>query len=160
MHADWVVILHARPEEQSRYAAMQETLGLGACMAVEERFSTYELINYVDAILAPNLSTLGIEAICAGRDRVAFVNYWGQWKHPFRRYSESLVVSDNRQLEALLESWARGEGSQDPSALTAFRRDFDVGFDGRAIERYKEEMRALAGLGTSPVHEPPRVSAC
>lgn len=163
IHRDWIVILHARDEDQRLYAAMQERLGVGARMVLEERFGTYELIVYVDAVLAPNLSTLGIEAICAGRDRVAFINYWGEWRHPFRRYDESLVVSESRQLEALLDRWARGEGAQDPSTLAEFRRDFDVEFDGRALERYKAEMRALAGLGAAsapvPVPEPERVSA-
>lgn len=34
-------------------------------------------------------------------------------------------------------------------ALERIRNDFDVGFDGKALERYKREMLNLAGMGGS-----------
>jgi hypothetical protein len=140
-HADWVVILNCRRPERASYATMLERLGRSGVLVAEEDFSTYELIAYADAIVVSNSSTVGIEAVCAGRAHVLFVNYWGEWKHPFLRNAKDLA--------AKLEDWAAGGPGPDPSALEAFRRDFDVGFDGKALERFKNEMRALARIGTS-----------
>ncbi|GEM_PF-3980136 len=148
-HPEWAIILHGRGPERVWYANFAARMGGSAQMASEDDFSTYELMAYVDAIVTANLSTVGIEAICAGRERVVFMNYWGDWNHPFRRYSPDLVVSSGAELSTLLRRWALGERGQSPASLEAFRRDFDVGFDGQALERFKTEMRALAGKVTS-----------
>lgn len=149
VHPDWTVVLHCRPMERAIYRARLERVPNPVRIVMEDQFSTYELIAYADGIVASNLSTVGIEAICAGRERVLFVNYWGEWNHPFLRYSPDLVVSNPKDLAAKLEAWAAGGSGPGPAALEAFRRDFDVGFDGRSQERFKAEMRALAGKVTS-----------
>lgn len=144
-HREWVIILHCRKAQQAWFSDFISRMGENERMVTEAQFSTYEFIAYVDAIVATNVSTVGIEAICAGRERVVFVNHWGG-KNPFLVYSSGLVVSSGGALSAQLNRWACGEQGQSRAALEAFRRDFDVGFDGMALERYKDEMRKLAGL--------------
>lgn len=145
-HQDWIVIMHCRRPERAAYQDLLGELAGQGALVMEEDFTTYELIVYVDGIVTANLSTVGIEAICAGRGRVVFMNYWGRWKHPFASYVAELVAHDPKDLVDRLEGWAADHGPEDGTALDAFRRDFDVGFDGLAGERYKDEMRALAGL--------------
>lgn len=143
-HPDWNVVVRPRPRTKLLYTELLARSGAGAGLGIDFEFSTYELIAFSDAVVAPNLSTVGIEAICAGKGHVLFVNYWGRWDHPYRRYSPDLVVSSSKELAARLEAWAGGAPGHEPAVLQAFRRDFDVGFDGRALERYKDQMRSLA----------------
>lgn len=148
-HRDWTVVVRSRAEHQALFVRLLDSLGNPQRIVIEAAFSTYDLIAYADGVLAANLSTVGIEAICAGLENVLFLSYWGTWRHPFQRYSSTLVVTDPKDLAGRLEGWVRGDSGHDPAALEAFRRDFDVGFDGRARERFKQEIRRLAGLEPS-----------
>lgn len=149
VHRNWTVIVRCRPEHRPVFFELLQKMGNPEQIVSEDEFTTYELIAYADGVLAANLSTVGIEAICAGHEKVMFLNYWGTWPHPFQRYSTTLIVFDPKDLAGRLEGWARGDSGHDPTALTAFRHDFDVGFDGRARWRFKAEMRRLAGLEPS-----------
>lgn len=154
-HSDWFVIVRPRPGNEDSYVRMVKRSVANKNMVVlgvaEEPYSIYEMIAYADAIVASNLSTVGIEAICAGRQRVVIMNYLDRWPNPYAKYFPNLVLWNAKDLAKRLEVWARDECAADDSgAIEAFKRDFDVGFDGQARHRYKREMLRLAGLDGDP----------
>lgn len=64
------------------------------------------------------------------------------------RYSDELVVSSPAELPGRLDRIV-DPGFMPLEALERIRNDFDVGFDGKALERYKREMLNLAGMDGS-----------
>lgn len=109
---------------------------------IERSLHTYAFLPVPDLVIASCNSSVGLEALMAGK-KVLYYEVSGFTGHLYARYSPLLVAFNREQLERNLDRILRKGEYLEPALLAEIRRNHGLCFDGHVTERFRQMCRDL-----------------
>jgi hypothetical protein len=111
-------------------------------VTVETSFWTYKVVAMSDIVVCVNITSVGIEALLAGKKVFYYDMTRTRW-HPYKKYSEQLVSYSPNELSRKISDCIDYNHYIDPDTQTKIKEIHGYKFDGHVVSRFKHACREL-----------------
>jgi len=140
IHPNLHIVLKPRRMEDLSSAA--DVIKKHDRIAVEDQFTTYELVAYSDITTAMAQSSVVLEALTNEKKAFAYNSFYIQLL-PLARYDRRLVINRFPEFVQNIRDLINGDWQIGEDTYEKINRDFNSLASGHALERIKQSMKEL-----------------
>lgn len=116
---------------------------------LEKELSTPRFLLVPDLIIVQSNSTIGIEALMAGKKVLYYSFVTPSQYQIYAQYGMPLVAFTREELKKSLDAILKEDTYLDEAVVTEIQQKYGYRFDGKIVERFRILCRELAGSGRS-----------